>query len=57
MFLWDADNIEHIALHEVAPREAEEVVWNDPIALERQLRGGEVRLPHLGEPVLGVSCL
>ncbi|HEY5381725.1 MAG TPA: BrnT family toxin [Acidobacteriaceae bacterium] len=49
MFDWDEANIAHIAEHDVLPKEAEEVVLNNPLDLEEQDRNGESRLMQLGE--------
>lgn len=48
MFIWDSANIGHIALHLVSPEEAEQVIANEPLDLERQVRNGEERVLHLG---------
>lgn len=48
MFIWDHANIGHIALHSISPEEAEQVVENDPLDIERQRRNGEERVLHLG---------
>ena len=53
MFLWDSANISHLAQHDVSPEEAEQVVTNNPVDLERQFRNGEIRIPHLGETATG----
>jgi len=42
-FEWDNENIGHIAKHQIAPCEAEQVVLNRPIDLEAELRNGEER--------------
>ncbi len=52
-FHWDSGNIDHIALHEVAPEEAEQVVENDPIDVNAVIRNGESRTVHLGETDAG----
>jgi uncharacterized DUF497 family protein len=49
LFIWDSDNIAHIALHGVTPEEAEQVIQNDPLDLERQIQNYEGRFVHLGE--------
>ena len=49
MFDWDDANREHVAEHGVAPSEAEEVIANDPLDLELQLRDGEERVLQIGE--------
>ena len=48
MFDWDEANIRHIARHHVSPDEAEQVILNDPLELQRQERSGEQRILHLG---------
>ena len=52
-FDWDRGNIDHIALHGVTPAEAEQVVLNDPIDLQFQLRNGEERIAQVGETAAG----
>ena len=49
MFIWDSANIAHIAEHAISTEEAEQVISNDPLDIERQLRNGEARFVHLGE--------
>jgi hypothetical protein len=49
MFDWDEANINHIAKHGVAPAEAEQVILNEPIDIEFQRRGEELRVAQLGE--------
>ena len=49
MFLWDSSNISHVAQHDISPAEAEQVIANNPVDLEVQLRNGEIRFPHVGE--------
>jgi uncharacterized DUF497 family protein len=53
MFFWDKDNLSHIARHHVSKDESEQVIQNDPLDLERQIRNGEQRLLHLGETNAG----
>jgi uncharacterized DUF497 family protein len=53
MFLWDKENISHIVRHKVSQTEAEQVIENNPLDLERQIRNGEERILHLGETVAG----
>ncbi len=48
-FDWDNANREHIARHNVATTEAEEVLLNDPFDLGLQDSEGEVRLVELGQ--------
>jgi uncharacterized DUF497 family protein len=49
MFVWDAGDIDHLAKHGVLPEEAEQVIENGPLEIERQIRGSESRTLHLGE--------
>lgn len=53
MLIWDSANIGHLALHLVTPEEAEEVLGNEPLDLERQTRNGEERVLHLGMTLAG----
>jgi len=53
MFIWDAANTAHIARHAITPAEAEQVIENDPLDLDRQIRNGEERFLHLGETTAG----
>ncbi len=53
MFVWDSANIDHIALHEISTEEAEQVINNDPLDIERQFRNGETRFVQLGETIKG----
>lgn len=53
MFIWDSANIDHIALHAISTEEAEQVISNDPLDVERQFRNGETRFVHLGETLEG----
>jgi uncharacterized DUF497 family protein len=48
MFDWNESNKAHIALHDVLPAEAEEVVSGDPLDLEMQVVDGEERFPQIG---------
>jgi len=50
---WGDANIAHIAGHEVAPEEAEQVIQNRPVDLASELRNGEERIPHIGETDAG----
>jgi uncharacterized DUF497 family protein len=47
-FEWDAANRRHLAEHDVQPEEAEQVLLNNPIDLERHNRNGEERIVHVG---------
>ena len=49
MFVWDAENLSHIARHKISQEEAEQVIQNDPLDLERQILNGEEHFLHLGE--------
>ena len=49
MFIWDAENLSHTARHKISREEAEQVIQNDPLDLERQIVNGEERFLHLGE--------
>jgi hypothetical protein len=53
MFFWDKDNLSHIARHHVSRNEAEQVIQNEPLDLETQIRNGELRTLHLGETAAG----
>ena len=53
MFSWDSANISHIAAHSISTEEAEQVIENNPVDLERQLRNGEERIAHIGETAAG----
>jgi len=52
-FSWDDANRSHIAEHSVSPEEAEQVVLNEPLDLEIQIRGGEERTLQVGETDVG----
>ncbi len=49
MFIWDLRNINHIARHNILPKEAEQVLANRPVELGDQLRNGEQRFLQIGE--------
>jgi len=52
VFDWDEANQNHLARHDVTPKEAEEVVLGDPLDIELQTAegsGGEERILHVGE--------
>lgn len=55
IFDWDEANVEHLAKHDVTPREAEEVVLGEPLELQTQVadENGEERLLQLGETADG----
>ena len=52
-FNWDTGNIDHIALHDVTPEEAEQVVENSPLEIGRVERKEELRIVHLGQTDAG----
>ena|ERR1022692_4967983 len=52
-FDWDAHDVGHLALHQIEPAEAEQVVINRPLDLGSQLRNGEERFAQLGETDTG----
>jgi uncharacterized protein len=53
MFEWNHANRNHLASHGVTASEAEEVIRNNPVDIELQLRNGEARILHLGETAAG----
>jgi len=48
-FDWDKENIEHLALHQISPEEAEQAIRNRPVDLSAELRNGEERVVQIGE--------
>jgi uncharacterized protein len=48
VFDWDDANRNHIARHQVAPEEAEQVIDNDPLGLDAETVDGEERFPSIG---------
>ena len=52
-FDWDEANIGHVALHNVLPDEAEQVILNDPVDLGLEIVEGEERYLNLGATVQG----
>jgi uncharacterized DUF497 family protein len=52
-FNWDRRNIGHLALRQILPAEAEQVILNRPIDLESYLRNGEERTVQIGETDAG----
>lgn len=52
-FEWDEQNVRHLALHQIAPVEAEQVIRNRPLDLESHLRNSEQRLAQIGETNAG----
>jgi uncharacterized DUF497 family protein len=54
LFDWDTANIAHIAEHQVAPEEAEEVVLGDPLEMGFETSAiGEDRWTYVGETIRG----
>ena len=49
LFDWDEANISHIAEHDVAPEEAEEVIVGNPLDIGFDVVDGEERWSYLGE--------
>ena len=47
-FEWDSSNLAHISRHRVVPREAEEVIVNDPLDIGSETIEGEERLVSVG---------
>lgn len=52
-FDWDEENIRHLARHEIAASEAEQVILNRPMDLEFHIRNGEERIAQVGETDVG----
>ena len=52
-FDWDERNLSHLALHGIAPEEAEQVILNEPLDIESEIRNGECRQVHLGRTSTG----
>jgi uncharacterized protein len=52
-FEWDEANIGHLARHSVLPREAEQVIVNDPVDLGMEIVEGEERSLSLGATAQG----
>jgi uncharacterized DUF497 family protein len=48
-FDWDEENIGHIAKHNVAPEEVEEVILGDPLDIGFDIVDGEERWSYLGD--------
>ena len=53
LFDWDEANVDHLALHGIAPEEAEQVVEGEPYVLGVELRNGELRRRELGATLDG----
>lgn len=51
IFDWDSENFGHIAKHNVAPEEAEEVILGDPLDGGFEIVDGEERWTYIGETV------
>jgi len=49
IFSWDEANIRHLARHGVSKSEAEQCYRNDPLIIEEQFAGKELRYLALGE--------
>jgi hypothetical protein len=49
LFDWDDANILHLAEHDVAPEEAEEIILGDPLDIGLEVVDGEERSSHIGE--------
>jgi hypothetical protein len=49
IFDWDSENVGHIAKHDVAPEEVEEVILGDPLDIGFDVVNGEERWSYLGE--------
>ena len=52
-FHWDDQNIGHLALHQISPAEAEQVVLDRPVDFESEFRNGEERVSQIGETDAG----
>lgn len=48
-FIWDEENMEHVAQHQVSPEEVEEALTGDPLVL----RGAEGRYLAYGKTTSG----
>jgi uncharacterized DUF497 family protein len=53
VFDWDEHNIGHLALRQITPSDAEQVILNRPVDLESELRNGEKRTAQVGETDAG----
>jgi len=49
LFDWDDANILHLAEHDVAPEEVEEIILGDPLDIGLEVVDGEERSSHIGE--------
>ena len=52
-FDWDEGNIGHLARHNVLPREAEQVILNDPVDVGVEMVEGEERYLSVGATAQG----
>ncbi len=52
-FDWDTENAKHIGLHGVERVEAEQVLSNDPVAVQYQAHDSEDRILVLGQTNAG----
>jgi uncharacterized DUF497 family protein len=52
-FIWDYDNITHIALHNVTPQEVEDAMNGDTLDLEFQDWNDEERFSEVGATTTG----
>ena len=52
-FEWDSANIGHIAVHNVTPDEAEDVLLNAALALDVRIQSGEERTRYVGRTSAG----
>ena len=52
-FNWDEANIGHMARHSVLPKEAEQVILNDPMDVGMEIVEGEERCLNLGATLQG----
>jgi uncharacterized protein len=48
IFDWDAANRDHITRHHVAPKEAEQVIHDDPLDIKAETINGEERITSAG---------
>ena len=52
-FEWDEANVGHIALHDVTPEEAEQVLRSPTLELEPEITDGEERVAEVGQTRTG----
>jgi uncharacterized DUF497 family protein len=48
VFEWDNENTKHLAAHNVTPAEFEQLLNNDPVDLDYEMRGHEERYRSVG---------